>query len=383
MMRGRPAAGCITALGAVVLLVTSQAADAGLFDKFIDPETGEFDTSDWLLEHHGILPVPIIISDPAVGYGLGVAGAYFHRRKGGDDLDEDGVPLVPPSVSALAAAYTENDSWFVGGGHLGVWKDDTIRYTGVLGYADLNLTFYAGNQSDGFDGFDFEIQGTFIDQEIVFRIGESNWFLGGSYRYLNSDVAFLTGIDVPGLERLDFGATSSGVSLLAEYDNRNSLFSPTDGQYLEFEALFNLQALGSDNDFENYHAEALFWWPFGSFVAGLRLDGKSTSGDTPFYEIPFIEMRGIPSLRYQGETVGVVETELTWKLNPRWAVLGFVGAGWAADSASDLSDDSDTIISKGAGFRYLVARKLGLWSGIDVASGPEDTVFYIQAGSAW
>jgi hypothetical protein len=64
-------------------------------------------------------------------------------------------------------------------------------------------------------------------------------------------------------------------------------------------------------------------------------------------------------------------------------VLGFVGAGWAADSASDLGGESDTIISKGVGFRYLIAKKLGLWSGIDVAAGPEDTVFYIQAGSAW
>lgn len=370
-------------LYAVLLLLATSNAFAGLFDKLVDPQTGEFDASTYLLEHHGILPVPIIISDPAVGYGLGVAGAYFHRRKGGEDLDEEGVPLRPPSVSALAAAYTENDSWFVGGGHLGIWKDDHVRYTGVLGYADLNLAFYAGNQSDGFDGFDFEIQGTFIDQELIFRIGESNWFLGGSYRYLNSNVTFLTGIDFPGLDKLNADATSSGVSLLAKFDNRNNLFSPTEGQYFELEALFNLQALGSDNDFENYHAKALFWWPFASFVAGLRLDGKSTSGDTPFYEVPFIEMRGIPSMRYQGETVGVIETELTWNVTSRWAVLGFAGAGWAADSASDLGGESDTIISKGAGFRYLIAKKLGLWSGIDVAAGPEDTVFYIQAGSAW
>ena len=154
-------------LYAVLLLLATSNACAGLFDKFIDPQSGDFDTSDWLLEHRGILPVPIIISDPAVGYGLGVAGAYFHWRKGGDDLDEEGVPLTTPSVSALAAAYTENDSWFVGGGHLGIWKDDHVRYAGVLGYADLNLTFYAGNQSDGFGGFDFEIQGTFIDQELI------------------------------------------------------------------------------------------------------------------------------------------------------------------------------------------------------------------------
>jgi hypothetical protein len=37
----------------------------------------------------------------------------------------------------------------------------------------------------------------------------------------------------------------------------------------------------------------------------------------------------------------------------------------------------------GAGFRYLVARRLGIYAGLDLARGPEDTVLYIQAGSAW
>ena len=38
----------------------------------------------------------------------------------------------------------------------------------------------------------------------------------------------------------------------------------------------------------------------------------------------------------------------------------------------------------GVGFRYLVARKLGLGSGVDFAWGPGgDFAFYIQTGSAW
>ena len=35
------------------------------------------------------------------------------------------------------------------------------------------------------------------------------------------------------------------------------------------------------------------------------------------------------------------------------------------------------------GFRYLIAKQYGFNMGIDVARGPEDTVWYIQAGSAW
>jgi hypothetical protein len=37
----------------------------------------------------------------------------------------------------------------------------------------------------------------------------------------------------------------------------------------------------------------------------------------------------------------------------------------------------------GGGFRYLMARKLHMHVGIDVARGPEDTAVYLQMGHAW
>ena len=60
----------------------------------------------------------------------------------------------------------------------------------------------------------------------------------------------------------------------------------------------------------------------------------------------------------------------------------FVGAGWADNSGSDLFSSS-TIVSQGVGFRYNIARMYGMHVGLDVARGPEDTVWYIQVGSAW
>jgi hypothetical protein len=37
----------------------------------------------------------------------------------------------------------------------------------------------------------------------------------------------------------------------------------------------------------------------------------------------------------------------------------------------------------GSGFRYLIARQLGLKMGIDVARGPENWAFYIVFGNTW
>ena len=88
---------------------------------------------------------------------------------------------------------------------------------------------------------------------------------------------------------------------------------------------------------------------------------------------PIIEMRGIPFFRYQNENVALAEVEVRWNVTPRWALVGFAGTGKADESAS----------AWGLGVRRLVARRLGIYMGIDIAKGPEETAIYIQAGSAW
>ena len=79
-------------------------------------------------------------------------------------------------------------------------------------------------------------------------------------------------------------------------------------------------------------------------------------------------------------SVFVAEVEPRWDFTARWSLVGFIGAGWAADSVSDFSE-SDTKVAGGLGFRYLIARRLGLRAGLDIARGPEDTAIYITVGS--
>lgn len=93
-------------------------------------------------------------------------------------------------------------------------------------------------------------------------------------------------------------------------------------------------------------------------------------------------MRGIAALRYQGENVIVAEIELRWDITYRWSLVGFIGAGWTVDSLGNLFDSGGKVAG-GAGFRYLVVRRLGIWAGVDVARGPEETAIYLTVGSGW
>ena len=87
-------------------------------------------------------------------------------------------------------------------------------------------------------------------------------------------------------------------------------------------------------------------------------------------------------MRYQGPTAATAEIRGGVDITPRWSVLGFAGAGRTGDSISDLSS-ADTHSAYGAGFRYLIARRLGMRVGIDIAKGPEETYWYLIVGTAW
>lgn len=86
--------------------------------------------------------------------------------------------------------------------------------------------------------------------------------------------------------------------------------------------------------------------------------------------------------RSKGNAVVVAEAEVTWQIDPRWSINVFAGGGRAANDLDDL-DEQPTRVAKGGGFRYLIARRYGFEIGLDVARGPDDTVFYVQAGTAW
>ena len=45
--------------------------------------------------------------------------------------------------------------------------------------------------------------------------------------------------------------------------------------------------------------------------------------------------------------------------------------------------DESGIVAGGIGGRYLDRPQESLWVGIDIAQGPEDTVFHIQVDHAW
>jgi hypothetical protein len=280
---------------------------------------------------------------------------------------------MPPSVSAVFGAATENGTWMGGGGHFGSWKKDRIRFTGGAGYANINVSFYVGDIP-----IDFNIAGALVSTQFEFRIRDTNLFLGAGYSFSNVDATRESG---PSFLPDKFGNAIGGLSLLAHWDSRDNIFNPNDGQDFSLVATFNAPAFGGDTMWQQLSYKLHSYHSLHErVVLSLRFDGNATWGDVPFYALPFVELRGIPALRYQGEAAGEGEIDLRVRVWKRWSLVGFFGAGWTTGAKTG---DDGPFPAGGGGFRYLLARKLGMQVGMDVARGPEDTAFYIQFGSAW
>jgi hypothetical protein len=350
--------------------------------KFKDPEDGWFDASRWLIDNIvGFMPIPIIITEPAIDNGLGMAGVFFHQPKGDQMQADKGSNLILPNMSVVGGAYTGNESWFAGAGHFRNWDKDHFRYNVMAGYADINLDWYGSDDIPlGQRSVRFNVRGAMLDQGILARLGSSRWYLGADWRYLNSEVQFKTNlpIELPVVEN-----TVSGVGAVALYENLDYRLSPRKGFKTEIRAMINHDTVGSDFDYKELTWNFRQYFEFGQkYTFSWRLDGASTSGDVPFYLEPSIQIQGIEALRYQGPTAATAEVRGGYDVHPRWTILGFVGAGRTAESISDLAS-STTRTSYGVGFRYLMSKVLGMRAGIDIAHGPEGTYVYLVTGSAW
>ena len=380
----------------ITLICTSPVIAKSFWDRFKDPKDGKFDVSGWSEEEEaitgGFLPIPIINSEPAIGgLALGLGLLYIREKSSTTDPDNQTgksgkeTRKRPPAISGIAGAYSVNDSWLIGFGHKDNWLNDSLRYSGGLGYGSLNLDFYGIGQNapPGDSSIRFNIESFFLSQDLKYRLFKSDFFLGARYLFLNTDSVFDISSIIPIIPPKQFDSKDGSLGPVLQYDTRDNIFTPTRGSRVDISAMFHDPTFGGDFTYQKYNVGAFTWLPvYKKVTLGLRLEGSLADGDTPFYAVPFIKLRGIPALRYQNDIAVMGEVEARWQAFSRWSILGFVGSGRVAESFSDL-DKATSRNTFGAGFRYLIARKFGLHSGIDIARGPEETYVYIQIGSAW
>jgi len=378
---------CLLLLGIFLSGTLKPTPSDAFLDAIKDPTDGNIDLSQWLASKQGFLPIVLPITEPAVGAGAAVAAMFLHQSL--EELESDKTPTGkarPPSISVVGGMGTENGTWGAFAGHLGIWAEDKLRYLGGIGGASVNLKYYGIADDLGNDAKKYTIAGAGLVQELTARLGASDFFAGARYTFFRVNSRFNNEEEIQGIPEVskrEFESNNGGLGVILGYDSRDNIFTPNRGINAKVRTTFYGTAFGGDFQYQKVEGFCIGYLDVHPrLVLGLRVDGKFSFDDVPFYALPFIDMRGVPAMKYQGKDVILAETEARWNFLGRWSAVGFAGVGRAASNFEHV-ESSKVVFTQGLGFRYRIARLFGMDAGIDVAHGPGQWAVYIQVGSAW
>ncbi|HEX6272869.1 MAG TPA: BamA/TamA family outer membrane protein [Polyangiaceae bacterium] len=381
----------VSVLGATTFLAraarTEPAADgaaetqAAAVAKKPDPAAdGWPDMSSFLDEKFGFLPVVMPITEPAVGYGAAGGLAFLSKPFGAAAQG-----LGRPSITFVGGFGTENGSWGAAAMDMRYWADDRVQTIAAAIYASVNLDFHGVGKDSVFEDhpirYNLNPKGGMAN--VRYRFGDTRLWAGVGYMFARIDVTAEAPEDLERLPDYESAANIGGLTLAGTWDTRNNFFTATRGVYVEASFTPYGEWLGGDDNFEKLAITTIQYAPLPHrLYLGVRDDIQAAFGDAPFYMKPYISLRGVPVMRYQGDETASLEAELRWQFYGRWSLLGFGGGGVAWNDFG-WGNDTSTVFSGGGGFRYELARAYGIHMGVDVAFSRDTAAFYIQVGSAW
>jgi hypothetical protein len=309
-----------------------------------------------------------------------MAGMFVRPRKAAGNEG-----FARPNMSIVGGLATENGTRLAFGADSSQWFDERLQTLAALGGGQLNLDFYGlGDSSDSLDEpiryqLDFTLamlQGNWKPR------AKSPWSLGLRYLYSEVQPALDGDARFPGLvDHIDIEISAPAGIL--EYDSRDNLFTPTRGLYSESLYLLSREALGASQDFERFQQVLMGWVPLGQdWTLGMRADYQWASDGTPFFLRPYIKLRGVPAMRYQGDEMASTEIEARWRVRGRWSLVGAAGYG-TAHTGQELFSATRDVWSGALGFRYELARLFGMHAGLAVGFSDGEAVVYLQVGNAW
>ncbi len=278
-MRSRPAFAWVSS--AIVALSAAASVAAQAEEKapltFIDPSDGQLDLSDFLLKHEGALPVPIVITEPAVGYGAGLGLLFFSGpiAEAAADSTDPQPTRSPPNVTALGGVYTQNGTWAAAAAHFHTWDNDRYRYLGAVAKVDAHLDYFGQTSQPRA----YTLMGDALLQQFLVRLGDSRWYGGVRYIFFDSTSSFAGGNIPPGIPGFARNQRIGAGSLILDYDSRDNIFYPASGTFAEFETQFARSGFGGTQNYDVYAARAFKWFPLGhALTLGLRVDTRFSTG---------------------------------------------------------------------------------------------------------
>jgi len=319
--------------------------------------------------------VPIPFSNPTIDSGIVGAVGYFHAQT------EQQAATQPASVTGFGAMYSSNKSYGVAVGHQGYWKEDRWRFSGIAGYADVNLVPISLGQNGELLEVDWRIKGSLLYAELSRRVAK-DWYVGLAGRWTDIEQDFAINILSLEFELRDKLKTSAlGVTLT--YDTRDMPTNAYEGRYFKINALSNGASLGSDLAYQAYSLQFRSYHSIkDSLVLAWELAGCERSDGAPLWDACRIGLRGFSATDYLGKSSLYGQLEARWRFNERWGMAAFAGAGRITRTLSGLRE-GDVVPSYGLGVRFMVSTAQRINMRLDYGRSTDSDAVYLSVLEAF
>ena len=273
-------------------------------------------------------PIPIV--NPTIGNGLAVAALMLYK------ID----PKSPVSTTAIAAGYTDTDSWGVGVMQDAKFAEDRWRILGGAAIAVARYELYVPEISPDFHfSTEQRLSGGLL--QVMRRVAPE--FYAG-LRYKLATVNFPppeAAQDLIPEEGIDFNI--GGMGVVAEWDSRNHSFQPNGGQPRRVSQQLQPRRLSAP-----ISTTTPTRWPSTTTARDFATRTCSrgvprcvrSSNDTPFFERCQFgssnDLRGYPVGRYYDDAMYAAQIEYRAPLWKRLGAVAFAGVGSVASSFGDL-----------------------------------------------
>lgn len=359
----------------VLFLYTSAALAQSQSDPTdIIPDLRD-DETRFKLQKGDFVVVPIPSSNPTLDTGLVLGGAYFYSQS------EEQKIAQPASVTAVAGMYTSNDSKAYAIAQRNYWHQDTWRFGGAIGHADLKLTLLSPNGSGTGQSTNWRIRGNFVQAQLSRKVG-GNWYIGFTGRFVDVDQEL----------ELDSGSIyfddvadvkSGGIGANIEYDSRDMPFNTYAGRSFQLKTLFNDQSLGSDETYQSYGMAYRSYHEMSiPVVLAWEVKGCLKVGTAPLWDACKIGLRGFSATDYLGKSSVSAQFEARWRMSRKWGLVGFGGAGFIGETYSRVRE-RELIPSYGFGLRYMVLAAKRINVRLDYARSTDSDAIHLSVGEAF
>lgn len=334
------------------------------------------------VKRNSVFGFPIIFYSPETRLGYGAAGIWaFHFKN-------DSVGSRPSRIQ-LGFAYTQNKQVLFYLPFQLYFKNAFYSVYGELGYYRYFYNFYGiGNEQSP----DFrETYGVTYPRIRINALQKlkPHFYAGLRYWYDNFAINSLdsTGQLAKGSITGSKGGINSGVGVVFNYDNRNNIFSPSKGSFIETAVQYFGPGLGGKYEYTSVIADAsIYFSTWKKQVLALNIFGETLMGDPPFNQMALLggtkRMRGYYEGRYRDKNLLMLQAEYRIPLFWRIGMVFFGGIGEVNNHVSNYNLN-DVRYNYGTGIRFILDKKEKINIRLDAGFGKGVSGFYLTIGEAF